>query len=145
MGPEPYVLAGPCLSPDRGGTPPVTGGTPALFGNHVVIDHGEGSFSAYAHLRRKSVRVDVRQQVSVGEVLGEVLGEVGNSSEPHLHFQLMDRPRATQAAGLPFRWRDIEIRPGETDPTRSVKPVSETIEDGLPTAGRFSTPGLGTS
>ena len=31
-------------------------------------------------------------------------GNSGNSSEPHLHFQVMDRPWPTVAAGLPFRF-----------------------------------------
>lgn len=109
------------------------GGVPALFGNHVVVEHGDGSFSAYAHLRRRSLRVQVGQQVSAGDVLAEV-GNSGNSSEPHLHFQLMDRRRPAEAAGLPFRLLGIEIGPDETDPTRSLKPASTTTEPGLPAA-----------
>jgi murein DD-endopeptidase MepM/ murein hydrolase activator NlpD len=58
-------------------------------------------YSAYAHLRRRSLRVAVGDRVRASQQLGEV-GNSGNSSEPHLHFQLMDHPKPMYAAGLPF-------------------------------------------
>lgn len=57
------------------------GGSGAILGNHVVLDHGEGSFSAYAHLRRGSVAVGPGDTVEPGAVLGRV-GNSGNTSEP---------------------------------------------------------------
>jgi hypothetical protein len=92
------------------------GGTAFVLGNRVVVDHGDGVHSAYAHLRRRSLRVAVGDRVEAGQQLGEV-GNSGNSSEPHLHVQLMDDPAATAAAGLPFRWDGIETTPGDTAPT----------------------------
>jgi len=77
----------------------------------------------------------VGERVTAGTQLAEV-GYSGNSSEPHLHFQLMDRARAAEASGLPFRWSSIEIRAGDTDPARSLKPVSTKLEPGLPAAGQ---------
>lgn len=114
------------------------GGSGAILGNHVVLDHGEGSFSAYAHLRRGSVAVGPGDTVEPGAVLGRV-GNSGNTSEPHLHFQLMDRPHCTAAAGLPFRWTGIEQPAGEIDPTRVVKQARTEIEPGLPAAGQVFT------
>lgn len=73
----------------------------ALLGNHVVLDLGDGVYAALAHLRRGSVRVRPGRRVRAGEQIGEC-GNSGNSSEPHLHFQLMDRRNAALAAGLPF-------------------------------------------
>jgi peptidase M23-like protein len=84
------------------------GGARFILGNHVVIDHGDGVHSAYAHLRRRSLRVAVGDRVHAGQRLAEV-GNSGNSSEPHLHVQLMDDPSVTAAAGLPFRWSGVGI------------------------------------
>jgi hypothetical protein len=72
-----------------------------VLGNHVVLDLGDGTYAVLAHLRRGSVRVRKGQRVRAGDVLGEV-GNSGNSSEPHLHFHLMDGPRHMIAAGVPF-------------------------------------------
>jgi murein DD-endopeptidase MepM/ murein hydrolase activator NlpD len=63
-------------------------------------------WSAYAHLRRGSTCVSAGDRVSVGQQVAEV-GNTGNTSEPHLHFQLMDAPHVTGAAGLPWRWRGV--------------------------------------
>ncbi|TNY37354.1 M23 family metallopeptidase [Thermomonospora catenispora] len=72
-----------------------------VLGNHVVLDLGDGVYAVLAHLRRGSVRVRPGQRVTAGEPIAEC-GNSGNSSEPHLHFQLMDSPRAATALGLPF-------------------------------------------
>jgi hypothetical protein len=54
------------------------------YGQYVVIDHGNGESSLYAHL--DSVLVTVGQVVQAGTQLGTV-GETGNASGPHLHFE----------------------------------------------------------
>ncbi|XRQ10120.1 M23 family metallopeptidase [Actinomadura welshii] len=75
-----------------------------VVGNSVVLDLGDGVYAVLAHMRRGSVRVRKGDRVRAGDVLGEV-GNSGNSSEPHLHFHLMDRPRPLAAAGVPFAFR----------------------------------------
>jgi murein DD-endopeptidase MepM/ murein hydrolase activator NlpD len=60
-------------------------------GNMVVIDHGAGEYSFFAHLRRGSVRVRAGQRVAAGEPIGEC-GNSGRTTAPHLHYHLMDRP-----------------------------------------------------
>ncbi|HEY8481945.1 MAG TPA: M23 family metallopeptidase [Spirillospora sp.] len=75
-----------------------------VVGNCVVLDIGDGVYAVLAHLRRGSVRVRKGDRVRAGDVLGEV-GNSGNSSEPHLHFHLMDRRRPGTAAGIPFVFR----------------------------------------
>jgi murein DD-endopeptidase MepM/ murein hydrolase activator NlpD len=59
-----------------------------------------GTYALYAHLAAGSVAVTRGQQVRAGEVLGRV-GHTGNSTAPHLHFQLMDSADPLQAAGVP--------------------------------------------
>ena len=76
-------------------------GPAGLLGNHVVLDLGNGTFAALAHLKRGSITVTKGQVVRAGQQLAEC-GNSGNSSEPHIHFQLMDTSRTAFAAGLPF-------------------------------------------
>lgn len=55
------------------------------FGKGVVIDHGNGVFTEYAHM--SSVSVDVKQKVHFGEEIGK-MGAYGNASGLHLHFEI---------------------------------------------------------
>jgi murein DD-endopeptidase MepM/ murein hydrolase activator NlpD len=55
------------------------------YGNLVVIDHGNGLSTAYAHA--SSILVGVGQSVSQGETVS-LIGSTGNSSGPHLHFEV---------------------------------------------------------
>jgi len=55
------------------------------LGNAVRIHHSDGSFTVYGHNRRLLVKNG--QQVSQGEVIAE-MGTTGNSSGPHLHFEV---------------------------------------------------------
>lgn len=55
------------------------------YGNVVVIDHGTGWQTLYAHLN--SISVACGQSVSQGAVIG-LLGNTGRSSGPHLHFEM---------------------------------------------------------
>jgi hypothetical protein len=68
-------------------------------GNHVIVDHRNGEFTLYAHLRHGSIIV------KSGEVVarGQELGRCGNSAStgPHLHFQLMDGSDLDTARGIP--------------------------------------------
>ncbi|MBT3155084.1 M23 family metallopeptidase [Streptomyces sp. CHD11] len=75
-----------------------------LMGNHVILDLGDGVYAAFAHLRRGSLEVAVGDRVPAGRKIAEC-GNSGNSSEPHLHFQLMDGPDVMTARGVPFAWR----------------------------------------
>jgi hypothetical protein len=70
-----------------------------LAGNHVIVATA-GTYALYAHLAPGSVVGTRGQQIRAGEVLGRV-GHSGNSTAPHLHFQLMDSPDPLQARGIP--------------------------------------------
>lgn len=78
-------------------------GAPGIVGNSVVIDHGNGEFSVYAHLKPGSVRVHTGDRVTRGQQIGEV-GSSGNSTEPHLHFQVCDSPDPLMCAGIPVQF-----------------------------------------
>jgi murein DD-endopeptidase MepM/ murein hydrolase activator NlpD len=70
-------------------------------GNHVIQDIGGGRWVLYAHLSPGSVTVKPGDVLRPGQPLGK-LGNSGSSTAPHLHFQVMDRPSALNAVGLPF-------------------------------------------
>lgn len=79
------------------------GWTRHLWGNHLVLDLGNGTYAGFAHLRQGSALVTIGEHVTTGQHLAEC-GNSGNSSEPHVHFQLMNGPDPTTAQGLPFTW-----------------------------------------
>lgn len=55
------------------------------YGKEVVVDHGYGFTSRYAHL--KDIHVKTGQKLKRGEVLG-TLGNTGRSTGPHLHYEI---------------------------------------------------------
>ncbi|MFD9905657.1 M23 family metallopeptidase [Streptomyces sp. NPDC059063] len=59
------------------------------YGNAVVIKHADGTYSQYAHLSRVEVRIG--QNVGTGQRIA-LSGNTGNSSGPHLHFEIRTTP-----------------------------------------------------
>ena len=74
-------------------------------GNHVILDHGNGEWSLFAHFKRGSLRVKPGEKVAAGDTLG-LCGNSGNSSEPHLHYHLQNGPTFGDAEGLPAQFVD---------------------------------------
>lgn len=56
-----------------------------IRGNYVIVDHGHGIFSGYAHLSQ--IHVTRGQDVTQGQILG-MSGNTGRSSGPHLHWEI---------------------------------------------------------
>jgi len=84
-------------------------GLTAITGNYVMIDHGKNEYSLYAHLQPDSVRVHVGDQVKTGDLIGK-LGSSGNSTEPHLHFHVCDKPDPLICAGIPVNFSNVTIQ-----------------------------------
>jgi hypothetical protein len=61
-------------------------------GNVVVIDHGDGQFGYYAHLRPNTITLKIGVKVKAGDPIGDV-GNSGESTEPGLHFPRDERTR----------------------------------------------------
>jgi murein DD-endopeptidase MepM/ murein hydrolase activator NlpD len=66
------------------------------YGNLVVVDHGNGLSTAYAHA--STLVVGVGQSVSQGETVS-LVGSTGNSSGPHLHFEVRVNGTAVDPLG----------------------------------------------
>ena len=84
-------------------------GPTAITGNYVIIDHGKNEYSLYAHLQPGSVAVHVGDRVKAGDVIGK-LGSSGNSTEPHLHFHVCDKPDPLMCAGIPVNFSNVTIQ-----------------------------------
>jgi murein DD-endopeptidase MepM/ murein hydrolase activator NlpD len=80
-----------------------------IGGNHVIMEIGNGLFAFYAHMQPGSLRVKVGDKVTRGQVLG-LLGNTGNSSEPHLHFQICSANSELGSEGLPYAFASFEVQ-----------------------------------
>jgi murein DD-endopeptidase MepM/ murein hydrolase activator NlpD len=70
---------------DGGYVAVAAGGWNAGYGNHIIVDHGNGFVTLYAHLN--SIFVKPGENVARGQQIGSV-GNTGNSTGPHLHFEI---------------------------------------------------------
>ncbi|MET7715115.1 M23 family metallopeptidase [Streptomyces sp. NPDC005407] len=68
---------------------PNGGGDGPAYGNAIVIKHTNGKYSQYAHLSK--VNVTVGKSVKAGQAIARS-GNTGNSSGPHLHFEIRTTP-----------------------------------------------------
>jgi len=68
------------------------------YGNTVIIDHGNGVVSLYAHQASGGIRVGAGERVRKGERIGTV-GSTGNSTGPHLHFEVRVNGRPKNPLG----------------------------------------------
>jgi hypothetical protein len=84
-------------------------------GNHVIIRIAPGRFLLYGHMKTGSVRVKVGQKVREGQQLGQV-GNTGNSSTPHLHFQMLTEPTFFPTDSVPFTFAHFSLVGQVTEP-----------------------------
>jgi len=85
----------------------VRNGADAVAGNSVILALRDGGpYVALVHLRRGSLRVRVGDAVTTGQPLAQC-GNSGNSTQPHLHLQVMDSLDFAHARGVPVGFRDF--------------------------------------
>jgi hypothetical protein len=104
-------------------------------GNHVVIQMAPAVWVTYAHLQPGSIPVAVGDRVTTGQLLGR-LGNTGNSTGPHLHFQLSDGPDVLTSNSLPFVFDHYTLA-GSIDP---VAAEAAMTGDGEPRISLLGTP-----
>lgn len=81
------ALGKPVIASAAGTVEKVTSGNTG-YGYSVLINHGNGIKTRYAHLLAGSILVNVGDPVAQGQMIAQ-LGSTGNSTGPHLHFEIM--------------------------------------------------------
>ena len=79
-----------------------------IAGNYIVIQHTKNEFTTLAHLKKDSMKVEVGDSISGGQVIA-LCGNTGNSTEPHLHFQLQTGQSFYNSAGLPIHFDAMSV------------------------------------
>ncbi|OGD63032.1 hypothetical protein A2160_05300 [Candidatus Beckwithbacteria bacterium RBG_13_42_9] len=77
-------------------------------GNAVIIDHQNGEYSLLCHFKYQSIKVKVGDKVKQGQILG-LCGNTGNTTQPHIHFNLQDGPLMHKAKALPAQFAKIMV------------------------------------
>ncbi|WP_129308168.1 M23 family metallopeptidase [Streptomyces sp. L2] len=91
--------------------PPATPPVPPIedtVGNHVTLEVAPGRYLLYAHLTPGSLTVREGERVRAGQVLG-LIGNSGNSTTPHLHFQVMTTAEFFPTDSPPFTFRQFRV------------------------------------
>lgn len=81
-------------------------------GNMIMIDHHNGEFSLICHFKHNSIAVKVGDHVKQGDLLG-LCGNSGNTSQPHIHYNLQDNLLGYKASPLLAQFSKIIVN-GET-------------------------------
>ena len=89
------------------------------LGNHVILQHAHGEYSRYVHLQQDSVCVQVGDEVARGQQIAN-LGHSGNSTEPHLHFDVADSPDLAYSRSIPMTFADIVLWPDDDGSVRHL-------------------------
>ena len=83
-----------------------------LFGNYIIIQHGDQLFTVYGHMKQNSSTLKTGDKVKQGQKIGEI-GTSGSAFMPHLHFEVRNGSGAN-AEGLPSYFSDFSIVLGNT-------------------------------
>ncbi|MEW1914018.1 M23 family metallopeptidase [Kitasatospora sp. NPDC085895] len=122
--------------------PPHTPPVPPIedtVGNHVTLEVAPGRYLLYGHLEPGSLKVREGDRVRPGQVLG-LIGNSGNSTTPHLHFQVMTTAEFFPTDSPPFTFRRFRVL-GQVEPRiwddnlglqpTGVLPITPSPYDGL--------------
>ena len=99
-------------------------------GNAVVIDHGDNQFGYYAHLKPGSITLKAGVKVKAGDVIAEV-GNSGESTEPSLHFHVMNNPDPNLGDGIPVvfsKWKAQAFSASPVDREQGLLPKGEFVQ-----------------
>jgi len=96
-------------------------------GNYVMLDLGDSRFAFYAHLQPGSLRVKAGDRVRRGQVLG-LVGNSGNSTQPHLHFHVVNGNSPLGAEGIPYAIEsfDVQTQNGSWESRKNEIPMNNS-------------------
>ena len=103
-------------------------------GNYVLLRIKPDVYAFYAHLQPDSIGVRVGDRVNTGAVIGK-LGNTGNSTNPHLHFGLLDRPDFPTGNSVPFiidGYEQTGVVTSENAGELKIKPISRAVQSAYP-------------
>ena len=105
--------------------------TPDIGGNRIVIKHSENEYSTICHLMPKSITVQIGQRVKRGEIIAKC-GNSGNTTEPHIHFQLQNTAHFYSCIGVPILFAEIQNKLCANYSVIDTRPFpeNEEIKDG---------------
>ncbi|MBC1414452.1 M23 family metallopeptidase [Listeria welshimeri] len=78
-----------------------------IAGNYIIMKCSNGVYMAFVHLQTSSISVSINEKIKKGTYLGNV-GHSGNSTSPHLHFQLMDSDDIKNSNGILCQFEEYE-------------------------------------
>jgi murein DD-endopeptidase MepM/ murein hydrolase activator NlpD len=81
-------------------------------GNHIIIEHNDGSIAMYWHLQKDGVIVNIGDTVKKGELIG-YSGNTGYTAFPHLHFQVQSKSGNDIATRFNTKKGIMYLRPGK--------------------------------
>lgn len=95
------------------------------FGNYIIIKHNDGNYTLYAHLHQGTLKVKNGQTVSQGQLIAGV-GSSGNSTGPHLHFEVREGANSATSRVDPLKY----VNPSKPRPdTGDSCDLSNTFHD----------------
>jgi len=77
-------------------------------GNHVIIKVNPNTYLLYAHMKPGSIRVKAGERITKGQQIG-VIGTTGNSTTPHLHFQILSTPTFFPTDSMPYVFEAFDL------------------------------------
>ncbi len=84
-----------------------------IRGNHIIIRHSKKEYSLIAHLKPDSITIKKGQKVIQGQVIAQC-GNSGNTTEPHIHFQVSESKNFFTSAGLPIKFKNVVVIENES-------------------------------
>ncbi|MCL2198264.1 MAG: M23 family metallopeptidase [Defluviitaleaceae bacterium] len=98
-----------------------------IAGNYITIKHNGNEYSVIAHILKGSITVKKGESVKQGDIIAKC-GNSGNSSEPHIHFQLQDGKSFFLSAGLPIAFSGITAQEKENYNVLDTRPCNNNLE-----------------
>jgi murein DD-endopeptidase MepM/ murein hydrolase activator NlpD len=105
--------------------PKLTAGADEDLGNYVIIDHEDGEYSVFPHMKPGTVRVKRGERVRQGEILGQV-GFSGDAIFPHVHYTLLSGPDIYRSEAVPAYFQHVKRMLGSS----AVETEHTTLDSG---------------
>ena len=93
-----------------------------IRGNYIIIKHIDNEYSFIGHLKPDSLLVNKGDYVNRYQKIAKC-GNSGNTTEPHIHFQIQNRKSFMLSVGLPISFKNIETRKIENYEKYDPRPI----------------------